>query len=264
MWDTDEWMTLDIRDVDVLSRPIVLRSQALPARHIFPMHAHQWNQFIYAISGTLVVTVADSWYVISPEQAIWVPTGLPHTTGTLNGAQFRSLCIQDVPELNMPDCNTVYSVSPLLRELIIELRHIGREPNVEAYRTQLHTLIYAQLQRLSVHPFHLPWPRSPMLRKLCEALYAHPADARNLDEWGHALGASARTLSRRFEQEMGLSLRDWRYRLRVFLAIEWLGGGRNITDIALDLGYATPSAFAYMFRQETGYSPSAWRNRRAG
>lgn len=260
-FNTQDWQALEIRDVDVLSKPIVLRSQTLPARHIFPLHAHHWHQFIYAISGTLVVTVENTWYVISPEQAIWVPKGQLHTTGALSAAQFRSLCITPVPELVMPEQYTLYSVSPLLRELIIELQRIRRATEAPVYVQQLHGLIYQQLQRLSVQDFHLPWPRSALLRQICQVLHANPADERTIEAWAQALGMSARTLARRFEQEIGISLREWRHRLRIFLAIEWLNSPRSITQIALDLGYASTSAFTYMFRQALGCSPSEWRAR---
>ncbi|WP_164144387.1 helix-turn-helix domain-containing protein, partial [Serratia marcescens] len=82
---------------------------------------------------------------------------------------------------------------------------------------------------------------------------------RSLDQWGRALGMSARTLSRHFEDEIGMSLRIWRRRLRLFKAMELLGGGRSVTETALDLGYASTSAFSYMFRQEVGRSPREYQ-----
>src|SRR5690606_41690941 len=89
------------------------------------------------------------------------------------------------------------------------------------------------------------------------------ADDRSLRDWGLLLGASSRTLARRFEKETGMALREWRRRLRLFRAIEWLAGGKPVTSIALDLGYASTSAFSFMFREATGLSPSEWQ-RRAG
>jgi AraC-like DNA-binding protein len=70
---------------------------------------------------------------------------------------------------------------------------------------------------------------------------------------------SARTLARRFDEEVGMSMRAWRRRLRLFKAIELLGGGLSITQIALELGYGSTSAFTYAFRSEMGRSPQAHR-----
>lgn len=106
--------------------------------------------------------------------------------------------------------------------------------------TRMYAMLRAQLQRLPQLQRHLPWPHSPRLRQMCEALYAHPADPRSLHAWGQVLGMSARTL-----------------------ALEWLSTPRSVTSIAIDLGYAGTSAFSYMFHQATGCTPSQWRSRRA-
>jgi AraC-like DNA-binding protein len=69
---------------------------------------------------------------------------------------------------------------------------------------------------------------------------------------------SERTLTRRFEAELGMSLRSWRRRLRLFKAVELMGGGLDVTRTALELGYGSTSAFVYAFRTETGCSPQAY------
>jgi AraC-like DNA-binding protein len=166
--------------------------------------------------------------------------------------------------LDMPEHCQVLAATPLLRALIVELDAIGQRQESADYTARVQQLIVDQLPRLPRQDVHLPWPKDPQLRTLCEALYAQPADPRDLPAWGAALGASARTLSRRFERELGISLRDWRTRLRLIRALEWLGAGRAVTDVALELGYASPSAFSHMFRQAMGCSPSDWRRGECG
>ena len=261
MFRNSDWTTIDVPEIETLPKAVFLRSQNMAAREVFPPHTHRWNQFVYATSGTLVVTVAGSWFVITPEQAIWVPTGVLHTTGALNGAAFRNLYVADVPGLGMPDQCTVYAVSGLLRALIVELELAGQREETDEYIDKVNDLVFEQLRRLPGQDFHLPWPQSQSLHKICESLYANPADERCLDDWGQEIGTSGRTLARRFEKEVGITLREWRHKLRLFLALEWLCAGRNVTDIALDLGYASTSAFTYMFRQEMGCPPSEWRSR---
>jgi AraC-like DNA-binding protein len=119
-------------------------------------------------------------------------------------------------------------------------------------------LIIDQLRQASPLPSALPWPRGEALNQLCEALYADPADARSSEAWARELGMSDRTLARRFEEDVGMSLRSWRRRMRLFKAIEMLGGGTDVTRTALDLGYGSSSAFVYAFRTAMGQSPQAY------
>lgn len=259
-----DWRAVDLPEIDTLPSPVFLRSQRLPARHSFLPHTHRWRQLVYATAGALLVQAPDTWCVITPEQAVWLPTGVLHATGALHDAEFRNLYVDAALALDMPEHCQVLAATPLLRALIVELDAIGQRQESADYTARVQQLIVDQLPRLPRQDVHLPWPKGPQLRTLCEALYAQPADPRDLPAWGAALGASARTLSRRFERELGISLRDWRTRLRLIRALEWLGAGRAVTDVALELGYASPSAFSHMFRQAMGCSPSDWRRGECG
>ncbi|WP_419899152.1 AraC family transcriptional regulator [Roseomonas sp. USHLN139] len=250
-------------------QPMRVRAQSIPPRHHFPEHAHAWKQVVYAVSGVLTVAVAGRSFVISPEQAVWLPTGLAHRVGSLLGAEFRSLWIADSAGAGLPDSPTVFGVSPLLQALILEAAAIEGAADPDGYAGRVGVLILDQLRRARPLPGALSgalsWPRGGPLSTVCEALYGNPADPRGPEEWGRALGMSGRTLARRFEAELGMSLRSWRRRLRLFKAIELLGGGLDVTRTAMQLGYASTSAFIYAFRAEMGCSPRAYgRGRAAG
>lgn len=239
--------------------PMTVRVQSIPARHYFPEHSHGWNQMVYAISGVLTVAVDGRSFVSSPEQAVWLPTGLRHRVGSLLGAEFRSLWIAAEAGRGLMDSPTVFGVTPLLKALIVEAAEIEGEADHDGYASRVTDLILDQLRRARSLPGALPWPRGgSSLTTLCEALYADPADARGPEAWGRELGMSERTLARRFEAELGMSLRSWRRRLRLFKAIELLGGGLDVTRTALELGYSSTSAFVYAFRTEMGCSPQAY------
>lgn len=239
-------------------QPITVRAQSIPARHHFPEHAHHWNQMVYAISGVLTVAVEGRSFVISPEQAVWLPTGLPHRVGSLLGAEFRSLWIAEEAGAGLPENPTVFGVSPLLQALIVEAAEIEGQGDPDGYAGRVTALILDQLRRAKPLPGALPWPRGSSLATVCEALYADPADPRGPEDWGQELGMSGRTLARRFEAELGMSLRSWRRRLRLFKAIELLGGGLGVTRTAMELGYGSASAFVYAFRTDMGCSPQVY------
>lgn len=239
--------------------PIKVRAQQIPARHHFAEHAHDWNQMVYAISGVLTVTTDRGSVVISPEQAAWLPTGLRHKVGSLCGAEFRSLWIANQVESGLPqEAPTLFGVSPLLKALIIEAARLEDEQDDEGYKRRVTQLIVDQLQRAAPISSALPWPSAPTLVNFCEELYANPADVRDMDVWAKELGMSERTFARRFSAQTGMSVKTWRRRLRLFRAIELLGGGFDVTRTALELGYGSTSAFIYAFRQEMGCSPQAY------
>lgn len=257
-----QWQIIEAPPGAAPPRPMTMRAQSIPARHHFPEHAHRWNQLVYAISGVLTVAVDGHTFAISPEQAVWLPTGVSHRVGSLLGAEFRSLWLADEAGRGLPAASAVFGVSPLLKALIVEAAAIEGEEDRDGYAGRVTGLILDQLRRAPPLPGALPWPRggSP-LAALCEALYADPADARGPEAWGRELGMSERTLARRFEAEVGMSLRSWRRRLRLFKAIELLGGGLDVTRTAMELGYGSTSAFVHAFRTEVGCSPQAYVRR---
>ncbi|MCG7362687.1 helix-turn-helix transcriptional regulator [Roseomonas sp. ACRSG] len=257
------WETITTPPDAAPPNPMTVRAQSIPARHTFPEHAHGWNQVVYAISGVLTVAVEGRSFVISPEQAVWLPTGLPHRVGSLLGAEFRSLWIADEAGAGLPQSPTVFAVSPLLQALIVEAAEMEGRDDPDGYAGRVTRLILDQLWRAKPLPGALPWPRGGSLATVCEALYARPDDSRGPEEWGRHLGMSGRTLTRRFEAGLGMSLRSWRRRLRLFKAVELLGGGLGVTRTAMELGYGSTSAFVYAFRTDMGCSPQVYMRGRA-
>lgn len=238
--------------------PITVRAESIAARHFFPEHSHDWNQLVYAISGVLTVTTDRESFVITPDEALWLPPGTPHRVGSLLGAVFRSLWIASEAGTALPQNPTIFRMSRLLQALIVEAAAIEHRHEDEGYRGRVTALVLDQLARVQPLPSALPWPRNAPLTALCEALYLDPCDDRGPEEWGRDLNMSPRTLARRFNAEMGMSLRSWRRRLRLFRSIELLGGGLGVTQVAMELGYGSTSAFVFAFRSEMGQSPQAY------
>src|SRR5690242_7467099 len=139
-------------------QPLIVRVESIPPRHCFANHAHPWNQLVHAISGVLTVTIEGSCFVIPSDQACWVPTGARHRVGSLLGAEFRSLWINDeICSCISPTC-VVFSVSPLLRALIIEAAKLQQEQDDDSYASRVVHLIVDQLHRAHPLPAALPWP----------------------------------------------------------------------------------------------------------
>jgi AraC-like DNA-binding protein len=97
--------------------------------------------------------------------------------------------------------------------------------------------------------------------RVAQALIDDPADPRDLETWAAWAAVSSRTLSRRFVTETGFSFTAWRQRARLLRSLEMLAAGQPVSTIALDLGYATASAFIGLFRRVFNETPAAYRQR---
>ncbi|WP_439899230.1 helix-turn-helix domain-containing protein [Pseudomonas gingeri] len=64
---------------------------------------------------------------------------------------------------------------------------------------------------------------------------------------------------RRCQLDLGMSLAQWRQRLKVIRSLEMLREGATVEAVAFDLGYNSSSAFISMFRKLTGETPHEYR-----
>lgn len=255
------WAWVTIPAMDTLPSAMHFRVHNLAAHESFAPHQHPWGQLVYASVGSLMVTVDTNCYLINPKQAIWIPPNLTHYSGTFHGAAFRSFYIDNVTAAaqQLPKQTTLYTVSPFFRHLVDELERTQNTSEPEDYTAQIMSLLYAQLRRLKTVDCFLPWPQHEQLKSICQAIYQQPDHSHALDDWAKHIGVSSRSLMRLFLKDMGMNYSTWCHKLKIFLAMQWLASDKSITHIALDLGYASASAFIYRFRQELGISPQKWR-----
>ena len=119
-------------------------------------------------------------------------------------------------------------------------------------------LLLDELQALPVLPLHLPQPADPRLRRICARLLERPGDVSTLGRWAQLLEVDVKTIQRLFTRETGMTFGQWRQQARLLRALERLATGEKVVDIALALGYDSPSAFATMFKRQFGQTPSTF------
>jgi AraC-like DNA-binding protein len=90
-------------------------------------------------------------------------------------------------------------------------------------------------------PLALPQPRDRRLRRIAAALARSPDDLRSVEAWAATSGLSSRSLARRWQAETGMTLSQWRQRLRVLLSLPRLLAGEPVISVALSMGYDTPA-----------------------
>ena len=220
-----------------------------PRGELIEPHAHELAQLVFAKVGIMRVCTAAGAWVVPPERALWMPAGVEHWIHCRTAVAMRTVYL-DPAITALGAAAAVLAVSALLREVILRLVEGG-----PGDRAALLTLLVGELVATPVAPLHLPEPRDPRLRRVCAALMADPGGARPLAAHARTAGASARTLMRLFAAETGMTFRAWQRRLRLLEALERLAAGAPVTTVALDLGYASPSAFIAAFRLALGVTP---------
>lgn len=246
-----------------LPAPIWFRTECMPAEATYPQHRHAWGEFVYSFSGVMEVKLADVHYLAPPPYGIWLPPNVEHRGLNRHEACHCSLYIAAELCGRLPRAACALTVTPLVRALLDHLRlHPPGLPRSDEEARLLQVLV-DQLANAESAGSYLPSSSDPVLAPVLAALVEDPADNRTLPELAQAAHTTERTLMRRCRRDLGMSLAEWRQRLRVVRAMPLLEAGHTVEAIALDLGYGSSSAFIAMFRKLMGITPDEFRKNAA-
>ncbi|TDY49779.1 AraC family transcriptional regulator [Paraburkholderia rhizosphaerae] len=239
--------------------PVRVHLRVPPADGVIRWHRHVWGQLACPRTGSIRVSVPGMMWIVPRYRAVWIPPGIEHEVVMLGEVEFHVMYVEP-HAISLPlDACTVIEVSPLMRELVNTLAdHAVRQ---EKRRHAAMTLLVEEIRAAPSLPLGLPLPTERRLRGLCVAMMEDPGSEKTLVDWAPLVGASARTLARLFETELQTSFGLWRRQLRLARAIDLIGRGVPLAEVATQVGYANPPAFTTMFRNALGFPPSYLVNR---
>ncbi|WP_101834732.1 helix-turn-helix transcriptional regulator [Frankia canadensis] len=225
----------------------------LTDRQRIDWHDHTEHQLVYPGTGVLrVVTEVGSW-VVPPLRAVWLPAGVGHAHQAHGPTHMHSLAFRDADDPFGSLDPTVVDVPALLREIILALTATDL---AAVDRRDLTAVLLRSLRPVTEPRLCLPQPHDDRLAAVTAALAGDPADPRTLAEFGAAVGASERTLSRLFRRQTGMTFPQWRAQLRLHHGLTLLAKGEPVTAVACACGYSNPSAFTAAFRDAFGVTPA--------
>jgi transcriptional regulator GlxA family with amidase domain len=203
-----------------------------------------------------VHTERGTW-IVPANRVAWIPARSTHHHRAHGTTDMRIIFLPPSATRLLPAHPAVFGTSNLAREVILALtrpRDFDR-----AARSRLHRVLVDELRQAPEQPLHLPEPRDDRLRAVARILADDPADGSPLAALGQKVGAGARTLSRLFHDELGMTFYEWRTQVRLCHALVLLAQGHEVTRVAHACGWANPSGFIAAFTATVGTTPGRHR-----
>jgi AraC-like DNA-binding protein len=243
-------------DVDDRSAPvIVVRVDVSRTKEEVPDHSHRKGQLVFALAGGVTCRVPTGLWMVPPHCAVWIPGGMQHSNRATANARLFFVYIE--PEIvELPNRCCTLSISPLLRELIVELS--AAAAGDEAREKLLAQVLLRELPRMPVQELHLPLSSEPRLKRIAAVLAKDPSDRSTLAEWAGRVALSESSLARLVVRETGLSFGRWRQQLHLIVALRELTSGASVQQVSADLGYDSVAAFITMFKKALGKPPARY------
>ena len=259
-------MSSSIVDVDRLPAPAVALADEHGPIAAAP-HAHEKHQLLFAARGTMQLVACGRRWLLPPRRAAFVDAGVVHEVASVTGISLRTVYFarEFVERAGPPTC-AVFEVPPLGQEMLTHAaRWDPRRAPAASDRVRepfLRALVELSLEWMATPArCHLPEPSSAGLARAAAFVRDNLATA-TPEAAAKAGGMSARTLTRRFEAELGQSFRDYRAAARTLRAMEILASrDGSVTRAALEVGFAGLPAFSTAFKELTGETPSDYRAR---
>ena len=199
-----------------------------------------------------MINSIGSW-TVPPGCAAWIPAGLRHSIQPLPRVRTRTLYVSSGPPSRLRRFGGSCAVLQLTPLIVAIVDHVCNAQEARDATASKHLLavFLDQLPQQRELPLFVPALRSPLARRVAEALEADPADTPRIRDLAAELAVSDRTLERTFAADALMSLGEWRQRSRMCRAIALLAAGGTVQDVALEVGYETPSAFVTAFKGYT-------------
>ena len=247
------WLNLDVDHV--LAPAFAVRVDVTETKAEVPGHRHRKGQLVFALGGGVTCRVPSGLWMVPPHCGVWVPGGMEHSNVATANARIFFVYIEP-GAADLPDRCCTLSISPLLRELIVELS--DRVQDDDARGELLTRVLLTELPRMPVQQLHLPLSPEPRLKRIAAALAEDPADRSTLAEWANRVALSESSLARLVVKETGLTFGRWRQQLHLIVAMRELACGASVQRVAADLGYESVTAFITMFKKALGKPPAKY------
>ena len=245
-------------------RDVVATGNDYPSHFLLPSHSHRRGQFLYAANGAATVRTDEGSWVVPPQRALWIPAGVMHEVQLRGPVSLLSVYVHRsaAEAADLPARCRVIEVSPLLHALLLAAVELPAEYQLDGRDGRVMALLLDEIRAMPELALSTPLPREPRLARLCRELLDAPSLETGIDQMAARAGMSRRSFTRLFRAQTSMSFSAWRQQACLLAALTRLSSGSSVTQVALDLGYSSPSAFTSVFRRILGEPPQRYLSKR--
>ena len=189
-----------------------------------------------------------------------------HVTGVADESTIVHLELDEIDAFDACDWQSgAFVVDPEIdlrhRLLLRDIRRGADRLAIEADLFELVALCLGQGRQLLRSLGRRRWAdRSHLVTRVCELLYEDSTASLSLVQLARAVGYSPFHLSRVFHEELGMTLSQYRLRLRVREVVDRLEQGESdLAALAMDTGFADHSHMTRTVVGQLGVAPSILR-----
>ena len=249
---------LNNRFADTLNRPVVIiKMQEQVPDWELELHQHPKNQFVVTLNGLMTLETEQGIWIVPPNSALWIPAFTPHVGKSYGYSSGYVVFIDRELGIDIPNDFQMYQISDFLKALLLRAEQIPFE-----YETaQDQRLMQCLIDEIISAPqqfFYLPMPQDLRLKKISQTVLQHPEQNLSLAAWAERCCMSERSMTRAFQAATGMSINQWRKKLHILLALQWLSEGSAVQRIADRLGYDSDTSFILMFKKIMQVSPKRY------
>lgn len=241
-------------------RPVLSFAWHRTGRHRAASHSHPRGHIVHVVEGAYWVETPEGTWLAPTGQAVWIPPYVHHQIYAHDTVRARMLFVDPSHSGMLPALAGTVRVSSFLAELIMRAVDLGNAYGPVSPAARLAMVLLDELCAMRPSPLLIPISKEPRLARALQRMIAQPGGVHSIDDLADCAATSPRTLARLFKSEFGMTLSQWRTRLQLVESVERLARGASVTEVALELGFASSSSFAFMFRRHMGSSPGKFRS----
>jgi AraC-like DNA-binding protein len=251
-------------EIDRISQSVFVMHEK--SEKMIPLHTHTKGQLSYVEGGLAYIIVDQKTYVVPARHFFWIPKKISHSLRLGHSATvLRSLYYYSHDDDQDPFFSKL-GIYPATELLIQMIDFTERWDGLHIKRSHPDFVFFVSLKRilpqLGLHSLmiSLPITEDGRMRKILRYMEQNMANPITSVKVSEHFGMSERSMSRFFQNTLGISFLQYLKTMRMIKAIELiLKTQDSIGEIAYLVGYGTIGSFSNAFRSFTNFWPSELR-----